>query len=153
MDSTNKNNRKSLLNLCTGKHQHRLPMEIWQSLSRMISSNQTSRRYKWHFHRLRGQNKAASKCPSQSSFSTTLCSLLLTLWNVIFPKCPCFKQWRAEWFLSQNSLGCFPRLQSEAVKVKLSLRIRLAHLWRSHSSCHCPGIEEMFSFSSGHDLK
>lgn len=31
-------------------------------------------------------------------------------------------------FLSQNSLGCFPRLQSEAVKVKSSLGIHLAHL-------------------------
>lgn len=36
MDSTNKDNRKNLLNLCIEKLWHSLPSEEWQSLSRKV---------------------------------------------------------------------------------------------------------------------
>jgi len=39
MDSTSEKNSKSLLNLCTEKHWHRLHTEVWQSLSRRSISN------------------------------------------------------------------------------------------------------------------
>lgn len=67
-DSTNKNNGKILLNLCIEKHWHRLPWEVRRSLSRWISSNQTSRRYKKASLRLGGQTRQLLKVPPNPVF-------------------------------------------------------------------------------------
>lgn len=117
MDSTNKDNRKNLLNLCIEKLWHRLPSEEWRSLSRKVI--RAIEQVRISFLRLGGWSRQVGKATPNPFFSMILCSFLLNPWNyIIFCEVLCFALCRAGCFCRRIAihwcLGCSPRMQSEA---------------------------------------